>query len=435
MLLHSIEEGFDAAASGERIEESVAVDELVGQSLHVYHCQSLLGSGGMGRVYLAHHRDLHRKCALKILSPELAKRDQDYVARFQHEGRATAAIVHPNIITIHAIGYTDHRHFLEMEFVAGPTLQQVLSDEGALTPIRATSLAAQLAEGLSAAHRNGIVHRDLKPDNVLMTPAGVPKIADFGLAKRVAGGQGLNEQGYLAGTPNFMAPELFQGAEATPASDIYALGVCYFLFLTGRFPFVGSSINELMRVTATEPIPDVRESNPAITLEMAECLSMMLAKSPELRPSDGMSAGHLLRAVLGQIRDVESLLKEAFKSTSGISWRRESMMYRVQVDFEGGRQQQIFIEPSTHAARERVLMIYSICCPARREYYEDALRMNSEILHGGLAIREIDGQPMFVMVDTYPRATVDPEEIRRSALEVARRADEVEERLTGMDHN
>lgn len=417
----------------ETTEPDSEMDALVGQQLHVYHCQSLLGCGGMGRVYLAEHKDLYRKCALKILSPDLADQDQNYVDRFQHEGRSTAALVHPNIVTVHAIGRSDDHHYLEMEFVAGPSLQQLVQSEGALTPVRATSLVAEIAEGLAVAHRAGIVHRDLKPDNVLLTPAGRPKIADFGLAKRVMADDDLDH--YLAGTPNFMAPELFQGAAASTASDVYALGVCYFLLLAARFPHVGVSINELMHVVATQQVPDIRQSAPDVSLEMAECLSQMMSKSPDNRPSDGTAAAQLLRAVLGQVRDVESLLVEAFHADRTASWSRTGQKYEVTIQLEEGRNQRVFLQPSDHGTTERLLLIYSICCPAREDYYEAALRMNSDIPHGSLALREIDGTLMFVMVDTYPRATVDAEEVRRSVLEVARCADAVERHLTGRDHN
>ncbi len=160
-------------------------DALIGRRLHVYQCETLLGRGGMGRVYLAYHCDLHRKCALKILSPRSAADDVDYTKRFMLEGRSAAALVHPNIVTTHAIGKSEGYHFLEMEFVAGRSLQQLIQDEGRLTPVRATALAARIAEGLSAAHTERIIHRDLKPDNVLLTHHGIPKIADFGLAKRI----------------------------------------------------------------------------------------------------------------------------------------------------------------------------------------------------------------------------------------------------------
>jgi serine/threonine-protein kinase len=408
-------------------------DDLIGGNLHVYHCQSLIGRGGMGRVYLAFHNDLERQCALKVLSPRQANQDTDYVARFIQEGKAAAALEHPNIVTTHAVGQVGDYHFLEMEFVAGRSLQQLISDEGRLTPVRATTLIAQTAAGLAEAHLTGIIHRDLKPDNILLTQQGIPKISDFGLAKRIAPHQGGETREVLCGTPHYMAPELFRGEPATPRSDVYALGVCYFLLLTGRMPFLASSLMEFQQKSATEPIPDVREEFDDISLEMAECLNRLMAKSPANRTRDAVEAVQLLQAVLGQLRDIESLLTEAFLNETGIKWERQDSRYVLQLKFDSGRGQTVIVEPTEHSLTERLLVMSSICCEAQPEFFEKALRMNSDLPHGGLAIQEIDGRSMFVVVDTYPRSTVDPEEIRRSVLTIARQADEVEHLLTGLD--
>lgn len=415
-------------------EDADELDRLLGRKLHVYNFNSLIGRGGMGRVYLVRHGTLHRKCALKILSPRIASKDVDYVARFQHEGRSAAALVHPNIVTTHAIGEADGYHYLEMEFVSGCSLQELISTEGRLTPVRATALALQVARGLTAAHREGIIHRDLKPDNVLLTTQGVAKIADFGLAKRVLDRDGVPAE-RIVGTPNFMAPELFAGTAASKSSDVYALGVCYYKLLTGKYPFVAGSLPALMNTIARETPPPVRLEFPDVPLEMAECLQMLMAKSPENRPRDAVEAAQLLEAVLGQQRDVESLLIEAFAGNDGVAWTRSGKRYELCFTLADGRRQNVFVEPSGHSGAERLLLIYSVCCPADPGYYEDALRLNSELPHGSLAVRDVDGEKHFVMVDTYPRATVDVEEIRRSVVEVAFRADELENLLTGEDRH
>ncbi len=412
--------------------DAAGEDPIVGKELHVYFCESLLGCGGMGRVYLARHTHLHRKCALKVLAPRVSSNDQDFIQRFLQEGRATAALVHPNIVTIHAIGEADGHHFLEMEFIRGKTLQQLVDGEGHLSPVRASSLATQVAQGLAAAHREGIVHRDLKLDNVLLTEQGIPKLADFGLAKRVRSA-GKKDGEVLAGTPNYMAPELFHGQPATTASDVYALGVCYFVLLTGKLPFVGSSLNDLIQKVSDDPLPNVRHDFPDIPLEMSECLGLMLSKSPANRPQSGIEAAQLLHAIWGQVRDMESLLKEAFEDYGGISWKRQGNRYHILMEFPDGRNQTVFMENSEHGAAERLLMIFSLCCDARPEYYEDALRLNAVMAHGGLAIRTVDGRDMFCVIDTFPRASVDGLDVRRSVLEVGYRADSVEKLLTGQD--
>jgi serine/threonine-protein kinase len=409
-------------------------DPLVGTDLGIYRIDALLGGGGMGRVYLAHHHDLERPCALKILLPELAREDADYVARFLNEGKNAAKLVHPNIITVHATGQDRGFHFLEMEFVPGRSLRQLIEDEQRLSPLQATALAARIADGLAEAHRHGIIHRDLKPDNVLMTLQGVPKIADFGLAKRLVREGEAHLPDGLCGTPQYMAPELFQGAPAGPATDVYALGVSYFLMLTGRCPFGGDTLNRLMTCLVNEPLPNVRRIVPDVSLEMAECLNLMLDKNPANRPPDAVKAAQLLQAILGQARDLETLLAEAFRDDPRVGWSREGgQRFRLTVQIPGGRRQAVYVEPSAHGSAERLLLIYSTCCAAQSAYYEAALRLNSEMPHGSVALREMGGELKFVVVDTYPRSTVDAEEIRRSTHEVASRADAIEKLLTGLD--
>lgn len=403
---------------------------LVGRDLHLYRCESLLGAGGMGRVFLALHRDLHRRCALKVLCPRLVRRDAEYVERFRQEGRAAAGLSHPHIVTVHAIGEADGLHFLEMEFLAGRSLQQQLEVHKRLNPVRATTIALRLADGLAHAHREGIVHRDLKPDNVLLTPHGIPKIADFGLAKRV---RAEEAPGTLAGTPRYMAPELFLGAAASPATDVYALGVCYFRMLAGRLPHEGRDFGELRRAVLTDPLPDVRALVPDVPLEVAECLSRLLAKDPDQRPADGAAATQFLLATSGDVQDLETLLAAAFGSTQGVSWSGCGARCEVRLDLPNGRRQTVVVETSPHGPLDRLLLIYSVCAPARQDFHEQALRLNAEIPHGGLAIRDVDGEACFVMVDTYPRGTVDAEEVRRSVLEVGCRADELEHRLAQVD--
>lgn len=409
-----------------------SLNHLIGRELHVYQCRTLLGRGGMGWVYLARHRDLLRECALKILSPKLVKQDPNYLVHFSNEGRAAACLTHPNVVTIHAVGEADNYHFLEMEFVRGQSLQQLL-DQAPFSPLRATSIICQVAEGLAAAHQAGILHRDLKPDNILLTHRGLAKIGDFGLAKRLHSSSARTMVEELAGTPHFMAPELFQGATATTASDVYSLGICYFLMLTGRLPFARRRLNDLITATLNEALPNVSDSCNDVTPEMVHCLNALTARSPANRPASGLEASYLLRAVLGHLRDVETLMHDAFDPTPEVTWTRHHNQYRLQVPLADGRGQTVYVESSDHTSEHRLLTIFSTCCPVQPYYFEQALRLNNEISHGGIAIRDVDGQSYFVMVDTYLSATVDAEEIRKSVFEVAGQADFVEHQLTGED--
>ncbi len=421
--------GAAQAACSDELEEQK--DELLGTQLHVYRCEALLGRGAMGRVYLAHHEDLGRNCALKVLSPRVWQTDIEYGKRFVSEGRTAAALVHPNIVTTHAIGEARGYRFLEMEFVPGRSLQELIEREQRLATSHAMSLILRIAEGLAAAHRKGIVHRDLKPDNVLVSVQSVPKIADFGLAKRVWSEQDEGE--LLVGTPHYMAPELFNGEPATAASDVYALGVCLFVMLTGQVPYPCGSIQALAERVQDESLPDFRELGVELPLEIADCIDQLMSKTPANRPRDAGEALQLLTAVAGDVPDVESLLSAAFGSQPNVTWSRCGEKFCVEVRLPEGRRQIVHIEPSAHSVADRLLLLYSQCGDARPEYFEKGLRLNAQMAHGGLAIREIAGTPQFVMIDTYPRATVDPEEIRRSVLELASQADAVEKLLSGLD--
>lgn len=410
-------------------------DALVGRKLHIYQCVSLVGAGAMGRVYLALHDDLQRHCALKVLSPRRGICDAEYVARFLHEGQAAASLIHPNIVTLHAVGQKAGTHFLEMEYIPGRSLQQLIREEGPLPADRALRLTTMVADGLAAAHRAGIVHRDVKPDNVMVTRSGIAKIGDFGLAKRVLTSGSGSLDNVICGTPNYMAPELFQGHDASPASDVYALGLCLFQMLIGKLPWQDSSLTQLARCGRQEAVPNIRDLRPELSLEVAECVALMTAPNPRDRPVDAVAASLLLHDVLGMERDLESLLIEAFSNDPTVTWVRNGEAYCITRRLPENRQHQVFLEPTEHTVNERILLIYAICCPATPSFYEQALWQNGVVMHGSLAIREIDGQKMFVMINAYPRSTVAPEEIRRSVLEIAAHADQVEHQLTGQDQN
>ncbi|HUP77028.1 MAG TPA: protein kinase [Pirellula sp.] len=419
-------------SSGQR--KRISEHKLIGRKLHIYQCVSLLGAGAMGHVYLALHDDLKRHCALKILMPKHGVFDNEYIAQFQQEGQAAAALIHPNIVGLHAIGCIADTHFLEMEYVPGISLQQLISREAPLPTVRALRLATMVADGLAAAHRAGIIHRDVKPDNVLVTPEGIAKVGDFGLAKRLVSDDGDEDFGkVLCGTPNYMAPELFQGLEASPASDVYALGLCLFQMLVGKMPWQETSLTQLARFGRTETIPNVRDIRPELSPAIAECVELLTASSLFQRPANAVAAAKLLHAVMGSERDIESLLIEAFANDTTITWNREGELYSLTRQLPGNRRQIVFVETTEHATLDRILLIYSTCCDANPNYYEHALRQNWIVMHGSLAIRDIDGKPMFVVINAYPRSTVAPEEVRRSVIDIAAQADEVERQLTGAD--
>ena len=219
-----------------------------------YEIEAVLGRGGMGIVFRARHLRLNRPVAIKtVLEGGYAgPRERE---RFQREAEAVAALRHPNVVQIYDVGEEDGRPYFTMELVEGGSLAQKLA--GTPQPADpAAELVATLAGAVQSAHHGGIVHRDLKPANVLLTGDGTPKISDFGLARRLEGGEGLTQSGVPVGTPSYMAPEQARGQTHAigPAADVYALGAVLYELLTGRPPFRAATAAEtIQQVISQEP--------------------------------------------------------------------------------------------------------------------------------------------------------------------------------------
>ncbi|MCA9080425.1 MAG: serine/threonine protein kinase, partial [Planctomycetaceae bacterium] len=168
---------------------------------------------------------------------------------------------------------------------------------------------------------------------------------------------------------------------------------------------------------------------------LAEVVGMMLDKTPANRPRDGIEAVQLLNAVLGEVQDLESLLHEALAHEPHVQWSRVGPrdVFLAETLLENGRRQTIYIEVTAGDLAQRLVQIYSVCCASVPEFYLDALRLNSLLSHAAIAIRDVRGKEHFVVLNAYPRSTVDAEELRRSILEVAHHADAIERQLTGGD--
>lgn len=214
-----------------------------------YELIDKLGSGGMSNVYRSKDRILERTVAVKVLAEHLSDDDR-FVARFRREALAVAKLIHPNIVQVYDTGVDHGRHFIVMECVEGRSGAQILKSEGVLDPEIAVEIGVQACAGLEYAHRHGIIHRDVKPGNLMVVggPVGggpmTCKLTDFGIA-RAAEQTRITQVGSVVGTAAYLAPEQVRGDEATSATDVYALGVVLYQFLTGRLPYEGSSLAEL----------------------------------------------------------------------------------------------------------------------------------------------------------------------------------------------
>jgi len=407
------------------------VDSLLGRRVGQYRVESVLGRGTMACVFKARHLGLSRHCALKVLDPGLVVEQPGMREQFWAEARAAANLLHPHIVTIHNLGSVDGFHFIEMEYIPGGlTLRESLVREGPLEPRRAAKLAREVVLALGVAHDAGLVHRDIKPANVLLTPEGRAKLADFGLVRRL--GDLAQGSAPLAGTPTFMAPELFRGTPASPQSDIYALGVLLFHTLSGRLPFAAENISQLIQVHQTQPIPDVREFASAVPDALVEILARCLAKSPADRFATAKDLADSLQIAIHRLRDTESLVRE---SARGLDCFIQGTCdtFRIILPLPGDRLQEVIIEATEGKNNERYLSVFSVCGPADPAYFAYALKLNAQLTFGSISMHDVLGDPMFVMSRTFPRDTVRPEDVRDALLEIARRADYVEKQLTRLD--
>jgi len=255
-----------------------APEDLIGHTLNDrYQIQKLLGSGGMGTVYLAEHVLIHKQVAVKVLSPSHARKPAE-VERFLREARAASRIRHENVVDITDFGYTSGGlAFLVMEYLEGEDLSSTSHREGALPWRRAVHITRQICAALEAAHAQGVIHRDMKPENVFRVRRGEDpdfiKVLDFGIAKIIDENydpeQPSQTTSGLMGTPEYVAPELIRGLKPDARVDIYAVGVILFRLLTGRVPFAGASFMATLTAHLMELPSDPREVAPEAEIPAA----------------------------------------------------------------------------------------------------------------------------------------------------------------------
>ncbi len=260
-----------------------------------YRLKRLLGSGGMGEVYLAEHVMLKRPCAVKVIKPEKAG-DRQALARFEHEVQATAKLTHWNSIEIFDFGRADDGTFYyAMEYLPGMNLEQLVQMHGPLPESRVIHLLSQTCDALSEAHAHGLIHRDIKPANIFAARRGhiydTAKLLDFGLAKPLDRMEQVNltQEGTIAGSPLYMSPEQITGDSPDARSDIYSLGVVAYFLLTGQRPFEYENSMKVLIAHAHETPRPMSELRSGISAEMESVVQRCLEKSPANRFPDAQS--------------------------------------------------------------------------------------------------------------------------------------------------
>jgi eukaryotic-like serine/threonine-protein kinase len=392
-------------------------------SLGTYRVLDELGRGGMGIVLRGHDAALDRAVAIKVLRPDLASgptRD-----RLLHEAQAAARFKHDHVVSVYAVAMTpDGLPYIVMEYLAGPTLAQRITASPALGLREAAELAAQVADGLAAAHQAGLVHRDVKPSNIMLDPAtGRAKLLDFGLARLAERCSGLTQEGLVAGTPVYMSPEQARGQPRLDGrTDVYSLGMTLYEALTGEVPFRGKPHLVLQQVLADEPRPP-RQLNDSVPRDLETICLKAMAKEPARRYQTAADLALELRRFLrGEpivarpVGRVErwwrwcrrnprvatlsaALLLSLFGGLAAVTWqwrRAQAEFQRAETQLERGRVEHARAEAGYQQARAAVdkyfltvsadpalakpglLTLRKQLLEEAGRYYEDFLRQHAE---------------------------------------------------------
>ncbi|MGC2234582.1 MAG: protein kinase [Pyrinomonadaceae bacterium] len=258
-----------------------------GTKIGRYEIRSMLGSGGMGEVYLAYDAQLERNVALKLLKQS---DDREKLRRFEQEAKAVSALQHPNILTVFDFWQHENLHLMVTEFIEGKTLREHIS-KGDLQLSEILEVGVQTGNALAAAHRAGVVHRDIKPENIMILPDGYVKVLDFGLAKLVGTGEEFTtdadaptasliqtKAGMIIGTVNYMSPEQLRGQELDERTDIWSLGVVLYEMLAGQKPFRGDSVSDVIAAVLERSLPPLAEIAPRVPPEIETVIGNALKK-------------------------------------------------------------------------------------------------------------------------------------------------------------
>ncbi|MHC4550934.1 MAG: serine/threonine-protein kinase [Planctomycetota bacterium] len=293
------------AAVASRINFGLRHQVREAQRLGQYRLEERIGEGAMGEVYRGKHAMLRRPTAIKLIHPDAT--DPDMLQRFEREVRETSRLSHPNTIRVFDYGRTPEGVFYyAMEYLDGANLREIVERSGPMPPARVIHALTQVCGALQEAHDTGLVHRDIKPGNIILCQRGgvydVIKVVDFGLVKDLgAASPALTQVGQICGTPETMAPEVLGGAEATPASDLYAVGVVAYYLLTGTPVFDASSATEFIgHHLHTPPLP-LHERIPSVPPDLAAAVHRCLAKDP----ADRFASARQLKVALERCTDAD----------------------------------------------------------------------------------------------------------------------------------
>jgi hypothetical protein len=306
-----------------------------------YQLRELVGSGGMSQVYRAWDRQLDREVAIKVLHPHLAGSPESR-RRFSREARAVAKLHHPHIVEIFDFSGDGDAAFIVTEFIRGTTLQKFSEQVGFGLPQIGALAAHSLCLALEHAHAAGVVHRDLKPENVMLGSGGILKLMDFGIARFLEQGEKMTMTGAMVGSPAYMAPEIIEGQDAGPKSDLFSLGTLLYWLLTQKLPFDAPNTPALLRKVVNVEYQDPRLLNGAISDSLAAVVRSLLARDPAARPESAEAVRVAIAAALAEdgITDPEASLRAFLADPPGFRHRfRSQLLTRLHGEAERARRE------------------------------------------------------------------------------------------------
>ncbi|HNU68256.1 MAG TPA: serine/threonine-protein kinase [Myxococcota bacterium] len=335
------------------VERQKPADPLIGKIIgDKYIVKDLIGSGAMGSIYRAEHKDLSRPVALKVLHRHLLT-DEGQVHRFHREAKAASRLHHPNAIGILDFGRTvDGWFYIAMEYLNGKDLSRMANKEGAMPVEKVIHIARQVLDALDEAHASNVVHRDLKPENIMVEPLRSDplfvKVLDFGIAK-IRDTDGSDASGFktatgmVFGTPEYMSPEQIRGDELDGRSDLYSLGIVMYQMLTGQLPFTGETVIEIATAHLINPVPNMRPIRPDIPEKMIRLVEKLIEKKRENRFQTAEETRKCLDDVADLLRRKKDELKNGLDAAvldgggaSGLDMRTADTITTTSINLGGG---------------------------------------------------------------------------------------------------
>ncbi|HUX62437.1 serine/threonine-protein kinase [Sulfuricella sp.] len=267
------------------------------QKIDRFELTRILGKGAQSVVYLAYDPKLQREVAIKTLHFAEQKDRQSEIQALIQESRTVSKMRHPNLVPIFEAGEYDGDPYLVFEYVEGQTLADLLREKGTLPADEAIGIIGPVLDAVAHAHQNGIIHRDLKPSNILISPEGIPRVMDFGIAERISDKPGEHNDGRI-GTPAYMAPEYVDGRMVSEKNDIFAAGLILYEMVVGHKAVQGNDIYQIMHRIASEPIELPPSSEISIDEKLGDIILKALAKKPLDRYASAAEMGGALHAYM-----------------------------------------------------------------------------------------------------------------------------------------